>query len=192
MVEYTDKIVGRVVNKLDELGIREDTILLFTGDNGSPGGQHNTSQGTQRGGKGAMTDDGTRVPLVVSWPNGGASGRVREDLIDFSDFLPTFAEAEGVPVFADRKIDGRSFLPQLKGEKGQPREWAFCHFWGAKGRTKEGARSWIRTHRYKLYDNGEFFDLDADNGETSPITAPQGEAAKVMQFLKTEMKKVLS
>jgi arylsulfatase A len=63
------------------------------------------------------------VPLIASWPGRIAAGKVCADLVDTTDFLPTLCEAAGVAVPAEMKVDGRSFLPQLRGEKGTPREW---------------------------------------------------------------------
>jgi arylsulfatase A len=189
MVEYTDKIVGRIVSKLEELGIRDNTILLFTGDNGTGGGRHRTAHGIEPGGKGKMTDAGTRVPLIVNWPAGGARGVVCDDLVDFSDFLPTFADAAGTVPPQGRVIDGRSFLPRIRGEEGNPREWVFCHYWG-HGRRKEQTRQWARNRRYKLYDNGDFYDIEKDSAEESPIKEPQGEALRTMQRLRRAMEEL--
>ena len=72
-----------------------------------------------------LTEGGSRVPLIANWPGVTPAGAVRKDLVDFSDMLPTFAELAGAKLPAEPKIDGHSFAPQLRGEKGQPREWAY-------------------------------------------------------------------
>ena len=72
--------------------------------------------------KGSMTDGGTRVPLIVNWPAVTPKGKVYSDLVDFSDFLPTLCESAAVAVPETLRIDGQSFLPQIKGNKGTPRE----------------------------------------------------------------------
>lgn len=127
MILYMDKLIGRLVACLDDLGIRENTLILFTGDNGTSEGIRTVVHGRPvPGGKGKLSDVGCRVPLVANWPGTIRPGGVSEDLVDFTDFLPTLAEAAGAALPDGVTIDGRSFLPQLRGEEGQPREWVFC------------------------------------------------------------------
>ena len=90
MVTYVDKMVGKIVNKLDELGLRENTLVLFTCDNGTSGAIKSELNGKMvQGGKRQMTDAGTHVPLIANWPKTIPGKQVKEDLVDFSDFLPT-------------------------------------------------------------------------------------------------------
>ena len=126
-----------------------------------------------------MTDAGTRVPLFVSWPAGIKKTGVCNDLVDFTDFLPTICEAAGAPVPAELKVDGRSFLPQLRGEKGTPREWCYCWF-SKDAKTKPS--EWARNQRYKLYRTGEFYDVSADVLEKQPLTdlSPEAKAARTL------------
>ncbi|MHC4678048.1 MAG: sulfatase-like hydrolase/transferase, partial [Planctomycetota bacterium] len=122
MVSYMDKMVGRIAGKLDELGLRENTLLLFTGDNGTHQSIKSELAGRViQGAKGETTDAGTRVPLIANQPGVVASGKVCGDLVDFSDFVPTFAELTGAKAPDGMIMDGRSFLPQLHGKKGNPR-----------------------------------------------------------------------
>jgi arylsulfatase A len=178
MVAYMDRIVGRIVSKLDELGLRENTLFLFTGDNGTNKSiKSKTTNGIIQGDKGQTTDAGTRVPLIANQPGVIPAGKVCGDLVDFSDFVPTFAEAAGTKVPAEMKVDGRSFLPQLRGEEGNPREWIFCHYdprWGNRRK-----RRFVRDKRWKLYDNGEFYDVPADTLEQNPNpSVPEALAAR--------------
>ena len=113
MVAYMDKLVGRLLARLDELGLRDNTLVLFTGDNGSPVGEALLHDRKVRAGKGHMTDAGTHVPLIVRWPAGIRQPGVSTDLVDFSDFLPTLCDAAGAEVPAELKVDGRSFLPHF-------------------------------------------------------------------------------
>jgi subfamily B ATP-binding cassette protein MsbA len=102
--------VGRIVHALERYGLREETLILFAGDNGSPTHVTATVEGdTLQGGKGKMTDAGTHVPLIASWPGHVPSSEVSRALIDFTDFLPTFADLAGAPLPGDRTIDGVSF-----------------------------------------------------------------------------------
>ncbi len=148
-IVYLDKLVGKLVAELDRLGIREDTIIIFSGDNGSvPIGTINGRP--VEGRKSTMLEGGSRVPLIVNWQGTTPRGVVLKDLIDFSDFLPTFAELGGAKLAAERKIDGRSFAPQVRGEKGRPREWAYVQL---------GDKRYVRGPRYKLTGTGELFDM---------------------------------
>ena len=91
------------------------------------------------GGKGLMTDAGTRVPLIVNWKGVIKEGQVCSDLVDFSDFLPTICKTAGITVPAELKIDGRSFFPQLKGRKGNPKDWIYC--WYSRAGKNSDARN---------------------------------------------------
>lgn len=124
MVAYLDKNVGRILSTLDELGIADDTIVFFLADNGTDRDLvHLWGDGIKvHGGKGTLTDRGTHVPLLVRWPGHIKEGSVCDDLVDFSDFLPTLCEIANAPLPADA-IHGRSFAPQLLGKPGNPRDW---------------------------------------------------------------------
>lgn len=166
MVEYHDKVIGRVNDKLEELGIAEDTLVIYVGDNGSPievcSVMHSHTQVC--GGKGLTVDRGTHVPMICTWPGTIPAHITTPDLIDASDFLPTILEAAEITPPDDYFMDGRSFLPQLKGETGNPRDWIYFHFEPMSGRVHRYAR-FIRDHRWKLYDDGRLFDLNIDPEE---------------------------
>ena len=175
MVTYMDKIVGRIVARVDELGLRKNTLVLFTGDNGTNRNITSKMSNGQviQGDKGNTTDAGTRVPLIARWPGVVPAGKVCGDLVDFSDFVPTFGELIGASPPEAMKIDGQSFLPQLRGKKGKPRKWIFCHYdprWGGRK-----MRRFVRDERWKLYDNGDLFDVPADTLEKNPN--PSGSEA---------------
>ena len=168
MVAYLDKCVGRVVATLDRLGLREKTLILFTGDNGTPRGiRSRMGDVVVPGGKGQMTDTGTHVPLIANWPGTVSAGRVCDDLIDFSDVLPTLAEVAGAALPEGVTIDGRSFLPQLRGERGKPREWVYLQL------NKKRA---VRDKRWKLHGDGQLLDMQADPFEKHPIQSGAGGA----------------
>lgn len=124
MLAYLDKQIGKMLATLDELGIADNTVVIFLADNGTDRDLiHQWGDGrTIRGGKGTMTDRGTHVPLIVRWPDRITAGSTCDDLIDFSDFLPTLCELAGAAMPND-DIHGRSFFPQLLGKPGTPREW---------------------------------------------------------------------
>ena len=124
MVAYLDKQIGVMLKTLDDLGIADNTIVLFLADNGTDVDLVNTWGDGKRiaGGKGTMTDCGTHVPLLVRWPERIKAGSVCEDLVDLTDFLPTICELTGAKL-PEQSIHGRSFAPQLLGKPGKPREW---------------------------------------------------------------------
>ena len=183
MTAWMDKMIGRVDAKLGELGIRDKTLLMFLGDNGTLGSVTSRFQGSDyRGGKGSTTRRGTHVPLIANWPAVIKGGRVCGDLISSTDFLPTICEAAGVSVPAD--TDGVSFLPQLRGERGTPRQWLYC-WYSPRQRADLAVREFAADHHYKLYRDGRFFDLAADAGEATPqeVARLEGEAAAAAKKL---------
>ncbi len=185
MVNYMDKLIGKLVARLDSLGIRDNTLLIFVGDNG-------TGRGTRSmmgdklviGGKGTATEFGMHVPLIANWPGKVAAGKVTADLVDSTDFLPTLLDAAGAKAPGNLKFDGRSFLPQARGEPGQPREWVYSWY-----SPRQGADMTVRelafNHRFKLYRSGDFYDLGQDLAEKQPLKVATltGEAATAAKLL---------
>lgn len=189
MVTYMDKLVGRLVSTLDELGIRENTLVLFLGDNGT--GRGTVSMMGDRavtGGKGTTTAAGMHVPLIANWPRHISGGRVCSDLIDSADFFPTLLEAAGEPIPANLKLDGRSFLSQLLGRPTQPREWIYSWYSPRQNRNL-AVREFAFDQKYKLYRDGNFFDISRDVDEKTPLAtdALDLEASSAL----TKLKKVL-
>ncbi len=192
MVKYMDKLVGQIVSQVEELGLRERTIILFTGDNGTSLHKVEIDGEMVGGGKGSMRDNGTRVPLIASWKGAGPTGVMSDELVDFTDFFPTLAEAAGVPTRTVWKnggniddlrkpatdlsakpvlTDGVSFLPVIQGREAPLRDWAFMHYKGRDtGNWPVTAGSyWVRNDRYKLYYDGRMYDLESDWMERNPI-----------------------
>jgi arylsulfatase A len=168
MMAYTDRIVGEINQKLEALGIQENTLLIFTGDNGTD--KPIVSMLGERevtGAKGKTTDAGTRVPLIAQWPDQIPVQQVNGDLLDFTDFLPTLCEAANIPLPDSLVLDGRSFLSQLRGQEGNPRDWIYS--WYSRNGEVEKARVFARNQRYKLYDNGEFYVVPEDYLELNPL-----------------------
>jgi arylsulfatase A len=169
MMEYTDKIVGRIMNKLEESGLAENTLVIFTGDNGTNVNIVSRMEDGRliRGDKGRMTDAGTRVPLIAYWKGKSLKGKVNSDLVDFSDFLPTLAEAAGISVPADQNFDGQSFLPQILGGPVEPKEYIYMYYGPKWGKFKNGV--FVRNQKYKLYGDGRFYDVEKDVLEQNPM-----------------------
>lgn len=189
MVAYTDKLIGKLVAKLEELELRNNTMVLILGDNGTGKGVPSRFQGRDVvGGKGDSTHWGTRVPGIGSWPGHFATGLVCSDLIDPTDFLPTLCEAAKVKVPGDLKIDGQSFLPQLRGEKGNPR---YAHYlWYNPNGGAAAKFEFAHDANHKLYANGRFFNVAKDDVEKMPLDdaslddAAKAAKAKLLALLK--------
>ncbi|MDG2131488.1 MAG: sulfatase-like hydrolase/transferase [Fuerstiella sp.] len=180
MVNYMDRIVGRIVAQVKAVGQLDNTIIMFTADNGT-----NTSITSRwngqliRGGKGVMTDMGTHVPFVAAWRGTAPRAIVLDDVVDFTDFYATLAAAAGLEHSRDDPIDGRSFLPQLRGEEGNPRDWVLCHYqpyWNKR------PGQFARTDSFKLYRDGRYYHVPEDLVEANnlkPGSAGEfGEAAR--------------
>jgi len=151
MVQYLDTQMGRLVGALDDLGLRDDTIILFTSDNGPFGDPLGTIDGRPMVGvKGEVAEGGVRAPLIVNCPARVPAGRVCPDLTDFTDILPTVLELAGVSPPPDAHIDGRSIAPQVLGRPGSPREWVYAQV---------GKDFFLADHRFKLYGDGRFVDI---------------------------------
>ena len=150
---YMDKLVGKLLSTLDDLKLRENTLIIFMGDNGT------ASQYAERssiggkalsGKKGTMLECGSLVPTIANWPGVIEAGKVNDLLIDSSDILPTFADLAGAKLPIKNVLDGRSFLPQLMGKKGNPRDWIFIEL---------GNKWYVREAKWKLNREGELFDM---------------------------------
>lgn len=196
MVEYMDVIVGRMVEHLEKIGARKNTLIIFTGDNGTPGGLDSRMRDgrTIIAGKGLHRDSGTHVPLIVNWPGRIARGQVSKRLVDMSDFLPTIADATGAAmpdVSGDWTIDGRSFLPSLLGRKGNPRTHVVVDYREPRqDRFGWSKARFVRDRRYKLYGfyerkiknskevitkTGRLYDTIKDPDEEQPLDPEQDD-----------------
>jgi arylsulfatase A-like enzyme len=147
MVRYVDKQVGRLVSAIDELGLRQRTIIIFTTDNGSTGGITGSRNGRKvKGSKGRTTEAGVCAPFIVNAP-GLVPAKVETDtLTDFTDLLPTFVELAGGKVPDDLKVDGVSIAPVIFGKaQDSPREWIMAL---GSGPAKIDAKGIRGTHNF--------------------------------------------
>ena len=177
MIESVDQSVGAVLQALDELGLSEKTLVLFTSDNG--GWKRVTSNAPLRGGKGQAWEGGIRVPLIVRW-KGRTQPGVSHEPVSSIDLLPTVTEATGAPIPSSVIVDGQSLMGLLEAPTTTtlPRSalyWHYPHYW-----EKEVPYSIIRKGRFKLirrYQGRRFrlFDLEDDIGERNDLsdTMPQ-------------------
>jgi arylsulfatase A-like enzyme len=188
MVEYMDEIVGRMMSRLEKSGQAERTLVLFFGDNGTTQGLVSMLNGQPyHGGKGLTTDAGTRVPLLA-WGAGVKGGRVSNELIDSTDFLPTMLQAAGQEIPKDVQLDGRSFLPQLRGDHAPGRDAVFCWHDPRPGWDKAQftLQIFARDQTWKLYSDGRLFHVPTDQLEKQPIKPPQDTSESKRARMKLE------
>ena len=190
MVEYIDKLVGQVIGKLEELGLHENTLVIFTSDNGTEQGVTSIVNGEEFvGGKLTSTDAGTHVPLIANWPGVVPGGIVNDDLICFTYFFPTLAEVAGIEIPEDMGMDGKSFAPLLYGEEAILPDWLYM--WWYRNNDPDGpGDEFARTHRYKYYQDGRFYDLYKDSLEDRPI--PLDELDDNQQEVKNKLAGILN
>jgi arylsulfatase A len=184
MISYADKMIGKIIDTLDELKIRDNTIVIFTADNGTNRTLTYPFQGEQRPGEKAMpTERGSHVPLIVNAPGLIPGGIVSDDLVDFSDVLPTLAEIAGAKL-PEVELDGRSFWPQCQGKPGNPRDYIFQYYYpkyvpAAKAHGQGINKlevAWAQNTEFKLYRDGSYYAV-ADHQEVKNIKKGKGTSA---------------
>jgi len=186
MMESLDASIGRLRAKLTELGLAENTIIVFASDNG--GHLPTTSNAPLRSGKGSAYEGGVRVPLIILWPGVTAPGGVSDMPTISTDFFPTLLEIAGLRVAPGEGADGVSLVPALRGQSRPAREaiyWHYPHYqlYQRGGTTPYGA---IRAGDYKLieyYDDMrvELYHLGDDIGETHDLAAAKPEMAEKLR-----------
>jgi len=176
-IAYMDKLVGKLVTELEALKLRKNTLIIFMGDNGTGKAQAEraTIGGKMLSGmKGTMLECGGLVPMIAHWPAKMPAGKVCADLIDSTDFLPTFAELSGGTLPVDTRFDGKSIAPQLRGEVGSPREWVFNQL---------AAMWYVRDAKWKLNEKGELFDMSDAPFTEKLVTGAHPARSKLAAFL---------
>ena len=199
MVRHMDTLVGRLVDALDELGLRDDTLIFWTTDNGTDRGITGRRHGRSvRGGKSMTAETGVCVPFIVSGPGRVPQGVGTEALVDFTDLLPTFCELAGGKPPREHVIDGHSFASLILGEvDDSARDWIFAM--GGRNEAKLTAKGvqnrWrfrdrvIRDKRFKLYIGTDarperLIDLQSDpSEETNLLSAASPEAQQALDRL---------
>lgn len=192
MVEYMDEVVGRVLKKIDDLSLASRTLVLFYSDNGTARGLKSRMGDREvEGGKGFTTEAGMHVPLIARWSGTAKAGAVCPDLVDSTDFIPTVTAATGAKWFDGRPLDGRSFLPQIRGDRGNAREALFAHYDphpGCKVNFTPTRLAW--DHKWKLYMDDRLFNLEEDPLEQSPVKNAPPEVRKRLAVTLAQMTKI--
>jgi arylsulfatase A-like enzyme len=161
-VTYMDHLVGRLVTAVDKLGLKDKTMIVFTGDNGS------AASGTLNGevypkGKGGEADCGVHMPFIVRAPFLSKGNVVSRDLIDFTDLYPTLLDLAGIAPPEDLKLDGKSFLPSLRGSEDpyEKRSWVYSQI---------GEFRMIRDWYHIVDNKGSFHNLSKDPRQERPVS----------------------
>ena len=178
MIRYTDKLLGKLVDKTKSLGIAEKTLIIFYSDNGT-NNRVASMMGDRRvrGGKSYGTDLGIRVPMIAYWKGTTPKGKVCKDLIDSVDFLPTILDVAGAYDEIHSEIDGLSFAPVIKGTGSGRRETVYIHQDPRPGWDKDRFRliRLARDREYKLFEDGRLFCTRDDPFERSPLFVNQDQ-----------------
>ena len=191
MIERLDNSCGEIFNKINELGLDDNTVVIFFADNG--GRDKHAKQTPFRAGKGWIYEGGIREPLIVKWKGKVSSGSTSEALISSIDFLPTFLELVGSNAIPEN-IDGLSFFPNLLNTQTENHTnlfWHYPHYHGGSGMVPAGA---VRSGKYKLVEwyepkllgnekSIELFDLENDQGETTDLSESNPEKAAELKEL---------
>ena len=178
MVESIDESVGRVMATLEELSLEEQTVVIFTSDNG--GFYKATSNAPLRANKGAYYEGGIRVPLIIKWPSVTTPGRVIGEPVTSSDLYPTCLAAAGQPPRPHQHCDGLNLQPLLEGKSSLGREAIFWHFPHYNRHPSSFPSSVIRKGPWKLIETFdpegvELYNLENDLSETTNLAAEQPE-----------------
>jgi arylsulfatase A-like enzyme len=184
MVQSVDESVGRILTRLDDLGLTQNTVVIFMSDNGglsTVAGDRTgpTANLPLRAGKGWLYEGGIRVPMIIRWPGMVAGGRVSQVPVQSTDFFPTMVEMAGADPFSNGPLDGSSLVPVLMDSGELHRDalfWHFPHYHGS-GNRPSGA---VRQGRWKLvewFEDGavELYDLHADPGERTDLSGSETE-----------------
>ena len=192
MVRYTDFLLGLMIDALEEMGAREDTLVIFTTDNGTAGFiVGHIGDRTIPGGKSKTIEPGCNIPFIANWPGTIPGGRVSDALVDFTDMIPTFSDLAGMEVPGKDRVDGESIAGYLRGETdGVSREWILSM--GGRNEAKVSPvgveNAWVfrervvRDERYKLYigtnrSAEKYIDLHSDPDEQMDLTGSESEEA---------------
>lgn len=201
MLFSVDESLGRVMDKLDELKIADNTIILFVSDNGGNihsliGSHAPTNNAPLRGGKATIYEGGTRVPMMVKWPGVVKPNTKSSEIVSTIDFYPTILEMMGGNTKKDQIIDGITLLPVLKDEKKLGRDTIYCHFPHATPRSGNTPSSYVRQGKWKLIrfycmgedlsDKLELYNLKDDIGEMHDLSKKHPDKVKVLNDLLSE------
>jgi uncharacterized sulfatase len=191
MITRMDRDVGRLFAKLVELGIDDQTLVMFSSDNGPHNeGGHNPERfdpsGPLKGMKRDLYEGGVRVPMIVRWPGKTPAGSTSDHIGYFGDFLATAAEIAGTT--PPDGLDSISFLPTIMGRPDQQKqhEYLYWEFYERGGKQAVRAGQWKAVRMPMLSGRTELFDLGTDLGEANDVAAEQPEVVKRLEDMMAE------
>ena len=191
MMSYLDKMVGRVLARLEEHELADNTLIWFIGDNGTHPQITSLRNGKPvTGGKWLTKDAGTHVPFIMQWKNKLPSGAVRNELVEILDVYPTLASVIGGDLKTD--LDGLDLIPYATGETTSTRDWVFMHYdpqWGSDYfKSPMPAARFIFNRKWKLYGDGRFYQTDSDPLEQHVLSQDElsAEALEAYRNLKEQ------
>jgi arylsulfatase A-like enzyme len=184
LVEGVDDAMGAVLRKLDESGLSDNTVVIFTSDNG--GFLSCTSNAPLRAGKGSAYDGGVRVPLIVKWPGVTAAGSVCHTPVIGTDFFPTLLAIAGVPVPASHAVDGESLVPLLRQSGPLVRDTLYWHYPHYNTHISSAPHGALREGDFRLVeffedDRVELYNLKTDIGEKHDLSAALPEKTATLR-----------
>ncbi len=192
MITYMDRSIGKVLDAVDELGLTEDTIVIFSSDNGTTHLKDEVdydffnSVGELRGLKGSLYEGGVRVPCLVRWPGHVKAGTVSDRVAGFEDIMPTILDLVGHKEAVPEEIDGISFAPTLLGKDQESRPFLYREFASYGGQQSIRVGDWkaVRQNMRKGNLEIELYHLDRDPGELNNVAKQHPE---VVERLKAQM-----
>ena len=190
MVDMIDKGVGRILDKIKELGLDNNTIIFFTSDNGPAKStihdiEFFNSNGIYKGGKRDMTEGGIRIPMIVRWPGMIKPGTFSDKVWAFWDFLPTAADLAQFPTTPE--VDGISILPTLLGKKQKLHEYLYWDYGHVRGTFKQAVR-WANWKGIRKGANStiQLFNLEKDPEEEFDVALKNPEVVKKINEIMSE------
>ena len=171
MCENIDWNVGRVLKKLDDLKLANDTIVLYFSDNGPASARWN---GGMRGRKGSTDEGGIRSPLMIRWPGHIAGGTKVTQIAGAIDLLPTLANLAGIPLDSKKPLDGKVLTPLLTGKA--PATWPDRMIFSTNNKKVS-----VRTQQYRLDDQGRLYDMVADPSQTRDVSGAEAAVASKLK-----------
>lgn len=187
MMAYTDRIIGELEAKLKEKEIWENTLFIFTADNGTHRSiLSSTKNGKIKGAKGENINHGNHVPFILNWPAKMKGEKIEESVISFADVLPTLCDVAGIhpEIF---KSDGYSFLPLVTGDADKIQDEVFIHYTPRWGNWSKFHNRWVMNGEYKLYRDGRFYNTKKDVLEKNALT----DLTKKEQDLKKKFQQII-
>lgn len=189
MVEYVDLIVGEIMDEISKNNIEENTIVIFTSDNGTETSIYSyTQSGIVQGGKGLTINTGNHVPLIFKFPDRFQYSNRINDVTDFTDIMPTLAELAGIE-YSELELDGISLINSFDNESQDhtKSEGVFIHYsprWGGFPHNR-----WVMNGEYKLYQDGSFYNTKKDINENKPLQVLSNSEKMLKEEFKTILEK---